>query len=261
MSLLIAIFIGWQGIGYYLFNKDIKPIQAESNNLKDKMDKLGLLKNLTLVQVINQIKADQKTNDNLIDQYSDISSKFIILPFLKNSSVYAEIIKRQNLYEDVLAKCDSLISIIQRSKQTDNDINSIINSPTITWATAFDKVKSITDDNDKLKTELSSLVVPDGLNYYYNSFVNALSEKGQFLFTFNDFIHSAYQSQYNREQAIQSYNGAYYYWDYQRTASYVTEAEKYENQAQSQMQEAMVHWKKYLELRKDIDDDIANKAI
>ncbi|SHJ14772.1 hypothetical protein [Desulfofundulus thermosubterraneus] len=256
-SLLICTLVAWQGISSVMFTQKVKVLWSESNKIQDKLDKLNNIHNITLVQAVKQIKDIKKENEELIDNYQVLSYRYrFTLSLLKNNSLLDKLETRNKELDALLRDCERLMSLVQRSEQIDKDMAAF--SGSMIWRSVFNKMDTILAENTKIKSELVELVVPEQLEFYHKTFIEALNEKELYLIALNDFLYSAFNANIKAEMAISTYENAYFYWEIDQAVSYANEAEEFRNQADHQLAEAVVHWKRYMELKEKIKETETN---
>lgn len=259
--IIISLFtlLIWQGINSFMFNQEVKTLQSKSNELQEKLDKISDIRSLTLVQVVDELKNLKKTNENIIEEYRNLTHQYrFTLPFLKTSSLPETLEARNKKLSSLEEVGNKLLSLVQRSEQIDKDVGAVMSSNSMVWGTIFSKMDTILEESSKLKSDAVQLVVPDQLKFYHDTFIEALSEKDLFLTAFNDSLHSNFNAYTNATMAVSTYNNAYFYWELDQAASYANEAEEYRNQAEYQLSEAESHLVRYFELKEKIkktDDD------
>ncbi|MCS5694553.1 hypothetical protein [Desulfofundulus thermocisternus] len=253
LGLLVCALIAWQGMSSLMFNQKVELLGRHFQSIQKKFDQLGSDQDVTLVQLIEQINNLKKEIEKLMAEYQDLSYQYrFTLSLLKNTSLQNKLEANSKELQDLLEICEKLMSLVQRSEQIDKDLAAF--SDSMTWKTILDKMDSIIAENREIKSELVKLVVPEQLEFYQKTFVKALNEKELYLVALNDFLYSSFNANIKAELAISTYENAYFYWEIEQAISYANEARELLGQAENQLAEAAVHWKRYKELKEKIKE-------
>lgn len=247
LTVILAILVLNQGYIFYKYQKQITSITTLSEQINDEVISL-FNSNYDFLILQEELEILASENILLKTKVAQAGRGGLFMKFSPNESIMVEIAQREDFLERMLDCAGQLMSVMQRSNQLDKEITLLVQSQTATYQTAFDSLKKYQEENDVYISEVLALVLPKEFRDYQQRFADALTERGMYLSSINEYFYSTMQASINTDLAIDTYEEAAYYWEVQMAVDLATEAEMYEQQAALQYEEAQKHLKNYQRL-------------
>lgn len=247
LTVILAILVLNQGYIFYKYQKQITTITTLSEQINDEVINL-FNSNYDFLILQEELEILASENILLKTKAAQAGSGGLFKKFSPSESIMIEITQREDYLDRMLDCAGQLMSVIQRSNQLDKEITLLVQSQTATYQTAFDSLKEYHEENDIYMSEVLALVLPKEFRDYQQRFADALTERGMYLSSMNEYFYSTMQASINADLAVDTYEEAVYYWEVQMADDLATEAEMYEQQAAMQYEEAQKHLKNYQSL-------------